>query len=71
MLANLPIMLFPYALKLYPLFFFISVRYAHIILEYSNSITGPKNNDFNYLTFIILQHQGKFNVVLYCRDQIY
>ena len=56
MLANLPIMLFPYA--------FISVHYAHIMLEYPNRITGQENNYSIYLTFIILQHLGKFNVVL-------
>ena len=44
---------------------FISAHYAHIMLEYPNRITGQENNYSNYLTFIILQHEGKFNVVLY------
>ena len=55
MLANMPIKLFPYAHKFYPLCFYF---------EYPNPITGQENNYSNYLTFIIFQHQGKFNVIL-------
>ena len=42
MLANLPIMLFPYAHKFYA---FISIHYAH-------NITGQENNYSNDLTFL-------------------
>ena len=49
LLANLPIMLFPYAHKFYAL---ISAHYSHIMLEYPNRITGQENNYSNYLTFI-------------------
>ena len=62
MLANLPIM--PLMLTNSTHYAFISAHYAHIVLEYPNRITGQENNYSNYLTFIILQHQGKFNVVL-------
>ena len=61
MLANLPIMLFPYAHKFYPLCF----NFCPLCPHYANRITGKENNYSNYLTFIILQHQGNFNVVLY------
>ena len=60
-----------YALKFYPLYASISSHSAHIMLEYPNRITGQIHYYFIYLTLIILQHQGQFNVVLYCKDQIY
>ena len=62
MLANLPIMLFPYAHKFYA---FISAHYAHIMLEYSNRIiTGEENNFSNYLTFNIIIATSRKGMVL-------
>ena len=51
MLANLPIMLFPYAHK-FTHYAFISTRYAHNMLVYTKRITGQENNYSNYLTFL-------------------
>ena len=53
MLANLLIMLFPYAHKFYQLCFYFC-PFAHIMLEYPNRITVQENNYSNYLTFIII-----------------
>ena len=67
MLANLPIMLFTYVHKFYQLCFYfcpLCPHCARVIDEYPNRIPGQENNYSNYLTFIILQYQGKFNVVL-------
>ena len=51
MLANLPIMLFPYH-KFYPLCFYFCPLYP-LMLEYPNRITGQETNYSNYLTLII------------------